>query len=764
MTRIAHDSKRGPDRRIGGWPKTRMTGKRMMSKTIVRVLLSSGGLLLLTPVVKAQTAPTSDDLVFPEVIVTAQKRAENVNSVPISISVLTNQDLVQTGVTGTEQLELATPGLVFGDTNGFAQPYIRGIGTDLISPGQESPVGFYLDGVYLPFTSSLVQEFGDIERIEVLKGPQGTLYGRNTTGGAINIITRDPEQQFTADASVTAGNLGYGKASAYVAGALTDRLSASVSAVYTIHNGFFNVLNTGQHLDTLNEYGVRNKLKYVFNDDWSAVFSADYTHKSDSSDSVFTALVGNDIGLPASIGPSFVPRDTYTDLDPHPLRVATDYGSSLTVHGTLPGVAVTSITGFRDDYLFSTADGDSTALPLLAYESALGSQSFTQEFQFASTAHSPLQWLAGAYLLKGDASFGPVDVWAGVPTTESPNAGLLLGRTRITSYALFGQVAYDLSDYFKVIAGVRTSYEQRKLTTQTNFDMDLLDPATRTALGLPPLQAEKSFTATDPKITFQYNQAGQLLYATYSTGFKSGSYNLISATGPGPLAPEKIKAYEVGGKHDLEFLNRAHVDWAVFYYKYTNIQVNVQDPGVGGVVAAQNAAATLDRGADLDLTIPVVRNFDATVGLEYLQAHYESFPNASVPNIIDGELGTITPIGATKSVNATGNRAVRAPVLTSNVRLRWILPTAIGDLTSSATWYHNSGFFFDAGDQVQQKLYNIYNLNFQLSPPGKRWTVSAWANNLFNKTVIAGISPSPYVIGADYNNPRLFGLGASVHF
>jgi iron complex outermembrane receptor protein len=729
---------------------------------MARSLVSAGGVLLLTQVVSAQTAPASDDLAMPEIIVTAQKRAENVNSVPISISVLTSQDLVQSGVTGTQELELATPGLVFGDTNGFAQPYIRGIGTDLISPGQESPVGFYLDGVYMPFTSSLIQEFGDIERVEVLKGPQGTLYGRNTTGGAINIITRDPEQQFTADASVTAGNLGYGKATAYVAGGLTDALSASVSAVYTIHNGFFDVLNTGEHLDTLNQFGFRNKFKYVFNDNWSAVFSADYTHKNDSSDSVFTALVGNDIGLPASLGPAFVPRDTYTDF--HPRRIATDYGTSLTVRGSLPWFDFTSITGFRDDYLESTADGDSSALPLLAYASDLASQSLSQEFQLASNGKSPLQWLAGAYLLKGDASFGPVDVWTDEEPTGTPNAGLLLGRTRITSYAGFGQVSYDLTDYFKLIGGLRESYEKRKLTTQTDFGEDFLDPATRAALGLPALQAEKSFTSTDPKVTFQYNQPGQLLYATYSTGFKSGSYNLISVTAPGPLAPEKIKAYEVGGKHDLEFLNRAHLDWALFYYKYTNIQVNIQDPGVGSIVAAQNAAATLDKGADLDLTVPIVRNFDATIGMEYLNARYESFPDASVSNIVDGELGTITPTGSTKSVNATGNRAERAPVLTSNVRLRWILPTPVGDLTSTATWYHNSGFFFDAGDELQQKLYNIYNVNIQFSPPGKRWTVSAWGNNLFNKTVIAGINASPYVVGVGYDDPRLFGLGASFHF
>ena len=133
-------------------------------------------------------------------------------------------------------------------------------------PGQDSPVGFYLDGVYLPLTSSLLQQFGDISRVEVLKGPQGTLYGRNTTGGAVNIITRDPEQTFSADATLSAGNLGYAKASTYVTGGLTNDLSANFAGVYTIHNGFFDVLNTGGHLDNLDQYGLRGKIKYQISD------------------------------------------------------------------------------------------------------------------------------------------------------------------------------------------------------------------------------------------------------------------------------------------------------------------------------------------------------------------------------------------------------------------------------------------------------------------------------------------------------------------
>jgi iron complex outermembrane recepter protein len=248
----------------------------------------------------AQTAdPGTSSL--QEIIVTAQKRAENVNTVPIAISVLTNQDLSQSGVDSAQQLEWATPGLVFGNTNGFAQPYIRGIGSDLITPGQDSPVGFYLDGVYLPFASSLLQQFGDISRIEVLKGPQGTLYGRNTTGGAVNIITRDPEQTFSADASVSAGNLGYAKATTYVTGGLTDQLSANFAGVYTVHNGFFNVLNNGDRLDNLDQFGLRTKIKYEIDDRWNVVFGGDYAEKHDSSDAVYTALVGSNTPLPPAV-------------------------------------------------------------------------------------------------------------------------------------------------------------------------------------------------------------------------------------------------------------------------------------------------------------------------------------------------------------------------------------------------------------------------------------------------------------------------------
>jgi iron complex outermembrane recepter protein len=734
-----------------------------MCRFLLRAVVTS---LTVVAGIDASVAQTADSGTssLQEIIVTAQKRAENVNTIPIVISVLTNQDLIQAGVDSTQKLEWATPGLVFGNTNGYAQPYIRGIGTDLISPGQESPVGFYLDGVYLPFTPDLLQQFGDISRIEVLKGPQGTLYGRNTTGGAINIITRDPEQTFSADSSVSAGNLGYAKAVTHVTGGLTDELSANFAGVYSTHNGFFNVLNQGKHLDNLDQFGLRSKIKYAINDSWNVSFGGDYAHKNDSSNSAFSALAGTDMPLPPGVGPAFRARNTYTDLDPLPNQTATDFGANLTVHGHMSWADFTAITGFRDDYLVSTAEGDGTSLPLLAYQATEGEQEFTQEVQLTSSRAAPLQWIGGLYFLEANAFFGPVDVWAGIPNKGPPNAALLDGRTRISSYAGYGQASYELPYGFKLIAGLRTSYERRKLTGQTDFTTDLLDPAVRAEMGLPPVDTSKSWTTTKPKGTFQWENPGQLLYASYSTGFKAGSYNLISVTSPGPLDPENIEAYEVGGKHDLPFFNHGHLDWAVFYYNYSNIQVSVQDPGVGGIVASQNAASGIGRGVDLDLAVPIVRHLTASISVEYLDARYGSYPNASVPNIVNGEVGTITPIGATKSVDASGNRMERSPLLTSTVQLRWSLPIGTGNISTTATYYHNSGFYFDAGDEFRQKAYNLANLYIQYAPQGNRWSVAAWINNAFNATVAAGIASSPYFVNADYTDPRLFGLSASVHY
>jgi len=708
----------------------------------------------------AQTVDTSGTALA-EVVVTAQKRVEDASTVPIVISVLSNQDLIEGGINSTQDLEWAVPGLVFGNTNGFAEAYLRGIGSDLITPGQDSPIGFYLDGVYLALTTDLIQEFDDISRIEVLKGPQGTLYGRNTTGGAVNIITRDPQQDFSADASVSAGDRGYAKAVTYVTGGLTDALSANFSGVYTTHNGFVDVVNTGEHLDNLDQFGLRGKIKYVIDPRWDIIWGADYLEKHDTSDTVYTALVGSTTPLPPGVGPAFQPYTTYTNLDPPPHRYATDFGSNMTVHGQMDWANFTSITAFRDDSFTSLSDGDATTLSLLAYASIEGEQQFTQEFQLASTGYSPLQWLGGLYFLKATVFDGPVAVWSGIPVTETPNGAYLTGRGRITSYAGYGQASYDLPYGFELVGGVRTTDEQHTLIQQTDFKTNLLDPAVRAADGFPPVDTSKTWTSTDPKATLQWENPGQLLYASYSTGFKAGSYNLISPGVPGPLHPEKIKAFEVGGKHDLPFLNQAKVDWAVFYYRYTNIQLAVQDPATQGQDASQNAASSINKGVDLDLTAPIVRNLTAKVGMEYLEARYESYPDAAVYNIVDGLLDSAA---YTKSVDASGNRMERAPLLTTTAQLQWLVPLPTGSVATTASYYHNSGFYLDAGDEFQQRAYNLVNLRLEYAAPNNLWTVAAWIDNAFGATVIGGLGVSPYVAGAFYNDPRLYGLSASVHF
>lgn len=186
---------------------------------------------------------------------------------------------------------------------------------------------------------------------------------------------------------MSAGNLGYAKVVTYVTGGLTNDLSASFASVYTIHNGFVDVLNNGDHLDNLDRFGQRGKIKYEINDSWSVLFGGDYAHRNDSSDCVCTALIGSDVPLPPGVGPAFRARNTYTNVDPPPYQTATDFGSNLTVHGYMSWADFTAITGFREDYLVSLSDGSLTTLPLLAYRLMRANSNSRRNFNGHHPAH-----------------------------------------------------------------------------------------------------------------------------------------------------------------------------------------------------------------------------------------------------------------------------------------------------------------------------------------------------------------------------------------
>ena len=735
-----------------------MTKKMLLASASFVACAMTQGLAAQAPAASAAPSAAPDSLTD-EIIVTAQKRAESVNRVPIAISVLSPAKLIASGITSTQKIEIATPGLVFGNTNGFAQIYVRGIGTDLIVPGQEAPVAFYLDGVYLPFQASQLQELGDVERIEVLKGPQGTLYGRNTTGGAINIISREPTQDLMVQARGTIGTRGTRKGVAYVTGGLTDGIAVSVSGLISRRHGIVDNLTTGGRVDNERQEAIRGKIRFDAGGPLTATFSADYGHRSDSSGGGFTAIVRSNVPLPPGFGPSVTPRVTFTDANP--FRRQTNWGLNGTIQYDLGPAVLKSITGYRHDNLRSQADGDSTSLPLLSFFSYFGNRSFTQELQLTSVDTGPLNYIVGGFFLDGKVFADPVNVFAGIPNTGAPNT-VISGRSSIRSYAAYAQLSYELSDYLKLTGGLRYSYERRKLTAQTLLGIDVLPDATRVAFGLPLFDPRDTTDSVDPKVTVQYDRDGQLLYATFSKGFKSGSYNLYSVGDPGPLRPEKITAYEIGGKHRLT-ASGIQFNWAGFYYDYKDIQVAIKDPVVGGLGRTTNAASLRDKGVDVDLSVPLNRNLRFTVGAEYLDAKYNDFPNAAVFNIVNGVLDTVGT-GDTTSADATGNRAVRAPKLTLTGSIDLRVPAEFGNVDFSITGYHNSGFYFDPGNRVRQPSFQLVNTSIRFSLPDNRVGISFFVNNLTKETVIQGINQTPYGVFGQYNDPRIFGTTISVQF
>lgn len=700
-----------------------------------------------------------------EIIVTAQKRSESVNRVPISISVLTGQQLAASGVTSTQRLEVATPGLVFGNTNGFAQPYIRGVGTDLILPGEESPVGFYLDGVYLPFTAALIQEFSDIERVEVLKGPQGTLYGRNTTGGAVNIITRSPSQELAANADVNIGTRGYRKLAGYVSGGLAEGLAASVSGIVAQHNGFYRILNSGTRSDDQDEWGVRGKLKWAPGDNVEIVVGGDYLRKHDTNDVVFTNMI-NSTGIVSSptTGPSTTPRTTFSDASPPARRLQVAWGLNGTIKVDWDWARLTSITAYRHDFLASSADGDGTANPLLFFDVNDYSKSFTQELQLASSsgAEAPFSWLVGGFFLKGSASVSPLYVWSGIPNSDPANT-IISGSSGIRNFAFYGQGTLRLIDHFSVIGGLRYSNERRTLKNDSltlpsgtggYTTYDLFDPMIRGAFGLAPLQDTATSSSVDPKITLQYENNRQLLYATFSKGYKAGAYNLGS-TDVGPLRPERMESFEIGGKHRVT-AGGIQFNWSLFRYKYRNLQVSVVDQSTGGQTATRNAASTRGKGIDVDIMVPVNRYARFSLGGAYLNVKYSNFPNASVVDLINGEINIAS--GGFVSRDASGLYGVRSPKLTLSAQGTFTLPLASGRIDANPTVNYNSGFYFDPGNLIRQNRYALVNLSVMYHSEGDQFAFGVFANNLTNKSIVQGISPTAYRVAGNYNDPRIIGI------
>ena len=667
----------------------------------------------------ASQAPSDDGTTLKDIIVTAQRTSQSLQKVPISVTAVTAGDLNARQVTTSLNLEAAVPNLTLSENGVSVTPFLRGVGSNQSNPNDEASVATYVDGVYIPSVTGNLFKFNNVERIEVLKGPQGTLFGRNATGGVIQIVTRDPSHDPLVDASIGYGTYNTLEAEAYASTGLGKNLAIDVAFSFNRNgDGYGRDINRNADIFLTNQLGVRSKILWTPGSTTEIRLTADYSRlRSTGADyQLAPGVIGAD-------GVTSYPGIRKTDTDFANMGNNEVYGGSLRVDQDLGFARFASISGYRHVVGDFHLDQDATPTPIVQATINQFAESFSQEVQLLSKKDSAVDWLVGGYFFDAKYAYTPLQI-AGAAAAPLPYVDLF-GSQKTKSYSAYGQVTYPIFTDTKLTAGLRYTYETQDTDGYTesggvifpHAPMPLCPTATT---NCPQSQNFKKLTW---RAALDHNFSSDILgYVSYNRGIKSGGFNMINAGTPG-YRPEVLDAYETGLKMQL-FDHKVRFNVAAFIYNYKDIQVfNITG---GGAVLTTNAAAARVHGVDADLTIKATRYFTISAGLGWLDGKYTDFPNA-----------TFTPssplLGPQTVVNATGNQMIYAPKLSGNLALDYRIPTSVGEFALNGSMSFRDKVFVSAANRLFIPGYAVVNGTLGWTLPDKRFGVQVWARNLLNK-------------------------------
>ena len=694
----------------------------------------------------AQTAASGDT--FGEIIVTAQKRSESILKVPGAISALTPADIEGRGVTDLASLANQVPSLNFATLDGATFVTIRGVGTAVDNGYVEPSVATYVDGVYLSRSTMGALDHDDLERIEVLRGPQGTLYGRNATGGAINFISRKPTDELEAGATFTVGNYSQVGLKGYVSGPLAPGVRARISGGFEKRDGYVKNLFDGSDIGNVNNRYIRGVIVADLASNVTLDLTAQYSKQTGRL--AYQQILDQVLPLP--------PGAQFT-TEPWQLYAESPYGSRLETFiasGTLnweigDNLALKSITGYVNHKSHTIFDGDATNLGLINVgDFVRPAETFTQEFNLTGE-NGPLKWLLGAYYYYEDfytqlpaplpTGFGPF------PPGTTP----LPSHTAITkSYALFTDFTLSITDRLRLIGGLRYNIERKRFNQE--------DGAIIPGLGFLGFSNVKSRLKSDkllPKVGLQYDLTSDInLYSQFQIGVKSGGVNInLDATGnPVPYNPEELTAYEAGIKARLAG-GAVVLTAAGFFYNYKNLQVFKV---VGGTVSLVESADAHVTGLEAEANIRLSSNFKINAAATWLDSRYTNYESVDPSN----------PAAGVQDLK--GQPLTRAPDYTLNLGADWTIPIGSrGDeLTLRGEVFHSGEYVIMPFPQPgePQSEYTTANFYATLALAGDRFRVRGYITNAFNEayTLTRLYSPLQGAFLGAYAPPRQYGMSVSV--
>lgn len=652
---------------------------------------------------------------------TAQRRAERLQDVPIAITAVSSAKLSASGVRSSDDLKIAVPGLNLSRQTGASLIFLRGVGTAGGQAAQEGAVATFIDGVYLPSPSGATMSLSNIERVEVLKGPQGTLYGRNATGGAINVITKSPSFRTGVAAQLGYGNHDTIEANFYGTTGLTDKIAVDLAAYYrNQRDGFGKNVFTGNDFMRGKDAVVRSKLLFTPTEDTTITIGGDYAYYKGSeglgqrgTDS--SNLVNGKVG--------YTGRFYDISLENDPYLTFKGGGVSATIEQGFGDVKLTSITAYRSLKVDSITEADGTELQVLGLHLVEKNRQFSQEVRLGNDGER-FTWILGGFYLKSRSGYDPFDIFgAGLAGQGLRELRIDDSFQRTTSLAAFGQLTWHIGSATNLTVGGRYTRDKRSYHGALSGDV--------IGVGFVPLAASNAFDSSKTfkkpswRLSLDHKFSPDVMgYVSYNRGFKSGIYNVTSPGAP-PVNPEQLDAYETGLKTTL-FDNRLRLNSAVYYYKYKNIQLISQ---VGATQLLLNAARAKIYGLDVDFDAAITGRFSINGGFAYIHGRYGEFPNAPyyTPNV---------PPAVGNSVVARsgkGNRTVQTPDFSGTVAASYRVPVGENELSFNLSYVYNDGYDFTPDNSLKQKAYSLVNAETVLSLADGRYNVRVWGRNLFQE-------------------------------
>jgi iron complex outermembrane receptor protein len=697
-----------------------------------------------------------------EIIVTARRVEERLIDVPAAISVVSSADVQNSTMSSLSDISQVIPNVRASDGSLTPNFTIRGISSQSGEDAGFPPaVGVYIDDVFLGRDRAFNTVMNDIERIEVLRGPQGTLYGKNTIAGTINVITRRPDDEFRANADLTLGNLDYRQFRGSISGPLVEgQLAAGFSYISREREGYIENQTTGQDASDLNAEGGRFSTVVTPTEDLSIVLSADYYTQEDSPVMETYSYVALPLPSYATV-PAQLPTDRVVNRNLDTIYQREMWGTSGRIEYEIsPNLDFTSISAYRE----YTSDGedDSDGLPLDQFNvgRAENVQNFSQEFRLNYDAGGRLDWVAGFYYYQEDIEslrrirIGP-DFPIQLLNPMAPALPPTFEETARTdayltddAWAVFGAFNYDLTDRLTLAGGLRFTDEKRTVNyTQMPVLVTAFNIVQLFAITVPTINDERHDTEWTGDLSLSYEFAEDTTgYVRYARGFKAGGF-LAEVLSPPPFtpptsidfAPEFVDNYEAGFRTTL-FDGRIGVGLTAFYLDFTDKQEKV-NTGISYVIS--NAAEATSQGFEAELYWRITDSLRFETSFSTLDATYSSFPNA-------GGLG----------VDFSGNTLVGAPEFSGMAALQYDGPSGLPgwDLFARAELIHSDELETTTSNSasLQQNAYDL--VNGRLGLRGENFGVYLWGRNLTEEDIISGGVQVFSVTTRWINAPRTYGI------